>query len=895
MLHFGSRITRHHRARLQSGFAAVFSAQVAHDAVSGPLGFVQITDAEGAVSLPDGEVFGAAGSGGGLFTVTLSSGFVLVDFDRDGLGDGFLQGQTAPTTLPVRISDGVTTRTVTLSVSVNRANAAPVATGGLADLTFDLDDAIAAVDLSLDFSDPGDTLSFAATGLPAGLTVSGIGVLSGTPTELVAGNVVTITATDSIGQTAQSAFQITVSATQSNTTDPNVSAIGVDGWRATYASPGTFDPVADPRYVVVDRPGFDAGGSSVTVTDSLLLTSRVREPFPNQSSLTPSDVALNDLVYAGDTITGVTNGSTRAYPKPQAVWLTHDREWATSDTHTVRLAVAHAHARNGRPVAAVRFVASDETGNTTEQTVSSQSLITYAATGLSVPHFAADLDLTGLNQGELVTVDATVYPWIGEAFTLSVDADPYPSPNLTVLTFLNDRTGAFGTVYAYVDGGSGSGAAVNSDPGTAQGTPFATVSAAAAAIQSFNAGTFGRANTSGGIIRLTAATHTHATFSSVSVGPIPLIVEAADPSAVASTIYQDAGSSTSNGIPDKLLLRNLTLRRNATGSVIFLDNSATLGSEHMLVTQGCIWNANGLGSSWGAWIYRVGRFWNIDCAGDDCGQCNTFSSVFKTAISLGSANGSIQPATYHAVGCKDLAGTFELNASASNRPASSGDFAGWCHIGQGTNSERCVNFEDQFIGDRGAAVVGCVLEQFGGTTGPCLYISADGDLSAIENVTLQCNTVVGSRSNLAYQDSGGVRIDKTLVEKFCVHQQRNTKSDVFGANSNLVGNWTVTHQVSSCANSSLEGSAGGDVPGVGSWLGEIAASGDLHGTPAAPLDPDWIDDRSVSGTGGGDGTYIPGSSTELPVIPAGLAPFSHDHLGRPIANDGSAVIGALQP
>lgn len=336
------------------------------------------------------------------------------------------------------------------------------------------------------------------------------------------------------------------------------------------------------------------------------------------------------------------------------------------------------------------------------------------------------------------------------------------------------------------------------------------------------------------------------------------------------------------------------MRRNASGNAIFLDSSATSGSENFLITEACIWDDNGFGPSWGAWLYRVGRFWNIDCSGVDCGQSDTFSSVFKTAIAIGSAGGSIQAGTYHAVGCRDLSGKFEINAVASNRPASAGDFLGWCHIGQSVNSERCVNFEDQFIGDRGAAVVGCVLEQYGGTTGPCLYISADGDLSSVNNINLQCNTVVGSRSNLAYQDTGTTRVDKVLYQRFCVHESRNTKTDVFGTNSNLVGNWPVSFQVGSVANSALSGSAGGDVPGVGIWLGEIAGIGDLHGTTSAPLDPDWLDDQSVSGGGTGNGLYVPGASSALPLIPAGSAPYSHDQLGKLVAGDGSARIGALQ-
>ncbi|MGD1924405.1 MAG: putative Ig domain-containing protein [Paracoccaceae bacterium] len=896
MLHFGSRITQRPRGVAVSNFNAAFSAQVAHDVTEGPLGFVQISEAAGAIGLPDGEVFDAPGSGGGLFTVTESSGFILVAFDRDGLGDAFLQGDSRATSFSVRITDGVSTRTVPLTVTVRRANTAPVAAGALPDLTLERDVTIAATDLSSDFSDSGDTMSFAADGLPTGLSLSGAGILTGTPIAQVSGQIVTITATDSIGQTAQSAFQITVQATQTATTDPNVTEISVEGWRASYTAPIAFDPVSDPRHVIVGRPGFDDFGAPTTVSDALLLMTRIRDTYPNQSSLTANDVALNEFIYAGDTVQGVVNNSTRAYPKPQAMWLNHDREWATGSTHTVRLAVAHAHARAGRPVTLVRFTATDESGNSTTELVSDTSVISYAATGLSVPHFEANLDLTTLNQGELVTVDATIFPWIGDPFTISTDADPYPSSNLTVLTFLNDRTGGFGTVYAYVEAGAGAGAAVNADPVVAATTPFATVPAAAAAIQSHNAATFGRSNASGGVIRLTAGTHQHTSFSSVAVGDIPLIVEAADPAAAATTIYQDRGSSVSNGITDKLVLRNLTLRRNSTSNVVFLDSAATSGSgsENMLVTQGCIWDDNGLGPSWGAWLYRVGRFWNIDCAGDDCGQGSVFSSVFKTMVAIGSGNGSIQSATYHAAGCKDLAGTFEINVAAAHRPDSVGEFLGWCHIGQGTNAERCVNFEDQVIGERGAAIVGCVLEQYGGVTGPCLYISADGDFSAIDNVVLHCNTVVGARSNLSYQDSGSVRIDKVLAQKFCVHEQRNTKSDVFGTNGALIGNWSVIHQVGCCGNSALIGSAGGDTVGVGSWLGEIEAFGDRHGTPAVPLNPDWADDRSFSGTALGDGLYAPGPSTELPVIPIGRAPYSHDQLGRPIASDGTAVIGALQ-
>ena len=293
MLHSGLRLTTRKRASGVAGFTASFSAQIAHDAVAGPLGFVAVTGAQGALSLVDGDVSDVAGSAGGLFSVSQASGFILVEFDRSGLGSAFQQSQIQMTEISVQITDTATIRTVPLRVTVARANTVPVAAGGLADLSLDLDAAMTPIDVSLDFSDAGDSLSFAAAGLPAGLNLSGAGLLSGTPSEVVTGQIITITATDSVGQQAQSAFQIDVVAVQTATTDPNVNAIGVDGWRVDYASPGVFDPVGDPKHVVVERNGFDASGSPVSVSEAVVLTSRVRLPVPRPVNRPSASLGFN--------------------------------------------------------------------------------------------------------------------------------------------------------------------------------------------------------------------------------------------------------------------------------------------------------------------------------------------------------------------------------------------------------------------------------------------------------------------------------------------------------------------------------------------------------------------------------------------------------------------------
>ena len=679
--------------------------------------------------------------------------------------------------------------------------------------------------------------------------------------------------------------------------DPNVLAISADGWRATYNTPGTFDPATDPKMVVVERNGYDSDGEPATFQEALVVMGRVRQPHPNEADMTASDVSLSDCIYAGDQTPAQANNSTRPYPKPLALWLNHDLEHATGSTFRVRLAVAHAHARGGRPVAGVRFIATDGV-STVDVLSTTMESTTYTATGLSVPHFVADIDLSGLAAGALITVDAEIRPWVGEAFTISLDADPYPSVNLTVLKVLNDRDGTYGQAYAYVDAGAGNDGTgtVSADTATALASPFATVGAAALAISTFNLANYGRTGVSGGVIRLQPGVHSHQAMGANVVSDVPLIIEAADPAQKAATIYQDAGVSVSNGLPDKMKFRNLTMRRNAAGSVIFLDSAAFSGSENMLVVENCTWDRNGLGAPWNAWIYRVGRFWNINCDGDNVGQCKQFSTDFKACISIGSGEGSLQGFTYHAVACRDLDAFMYDNSIAGNVQIPRGDFIGWNHFGQSTNAERCLNIF-RAIDDRGFALVGNVIEQFGGITGPAYSISADSITQPVANVVVMCNTVVGSRTNLLYQDTGSATVIKTGVCRFNVDELWNSKDDTFlPPDGNRTGNWAFQFRVGFRSNAILEGSNKGADFGYGDlWLGEIGALGDVSGSPAVPLAANWVDDQSFTGAGAGNGDYTPGAGHELPLIPVGLAPWPSDQRGRPISNTGLGVAGALQP
>ncbi len=665
-----------------------------------------------------------------------------------------------------------------------------------------------------------------------------------------------------------------------------ITQVLADGWQAIHPDPAAFDAAPDPVQVVVNRQGFDAMGSAVTVADLLTLNTRVRLPYPDQNSLTGNNVALSDFVYADDTIDGTVNSSTRLYPKPIAMWLNHDLERATTNQHTLRLAVAHAHARKSRPVAAVKFIVSDGL-NQVEKVVSGMSAGGYDASGLKIPHFAGDMSLSSLTQGAILTVDAVIYPWVGSAFTISLDADSYPSPNLTTLRLLNDRTGSYGTAFAYVDivTGVDNTGVVSAAAPTAATMPFATIAAAVSAIRAFNASDFGRANDAGGgIVRLTEGTHTHSAFKTQgSAAQIPLIIEAADPGKRSTTVLTDGGSSKFNGIPAMLKLRNLTLLK-AGNSIVFLDSGAN-SVNSLLITEGCIWDANET-NYYGAWVYRVGRLVQINCAiggGGDPRQGNYFSTEAKmvTAIGCQRCAGTI---TYQAAGCSDLP-EFTLRDPLGARPPMAGVFLGWNVFSNGTTSNPIISISAP-IGPRGFALVGNVVENWGTTSNAAIRLNADSDVNPAQNVVIQHNTIAGERANLLYLD-GNLDVAKTAHVRFNIFHRYNIKSDVFANQPANTGNWPARFKVGWSHNVALDGASNANDYSALSWLGEIASVGEI-----ANIDPLWLDDKSNSGagTGGGDYTLLTGSS--VPVLPLDQGAYSCDLYGNSITA-GQSRIGAV--
>jgi len=701
---------------------------------------------------------------------------------------------------------------------------------------------------------------------------------------------------------------------------------------------GLNDNAAPGMVLEVSSKSWTSLGVETTTTRNIYALAVQRQAFANNASLVETTVgsdfttrwALSQMVFDTDTIVDVTflaglftddgaggaldanlgganpvtNSSTVTYELPQFVCLNPNLDWVETGTYAVKWAVAHAQARSGTPIAAVRIVATDGV-TTIGAYVTTQTAEQWPGSGLYSCHYEADLDFTSLNAG-LVTLHLEVYPWVGNKFDTAVDGYAIGTPFLAPAQVYNGNGGGYTKCFTYVStsGNDGTGV-VSTVAATAQATPYLTHAAAATGIRVFQNANDGHNDASGGIIRFETGTYAFATFSSVAVGDLPLIVEAANVANKATTIWQSTGN-VFNGCPAKLLVRDLTINR--TGNFYMLDTLSNLtSSQYHLVLDNI--EISGSAGSLGVAQWDYAQYFNVTGAG----------ALNITA----SASAATKQIHHLMVGCDGMANTASTRGLAYHAVAcrNPGDFTGYSVInglGQGNNvplpegalfqnniwSDNGVSATALAISDSnmaaagGFALVGNIIEKYNATGTPAaltLIISGGGNAN---NVTEANNTVVGGRSLIFYNDTGsGTRV--SCYSKQSVHYEYNLKSDVHSSNGAYIGNWAVRSGVGGQRHFiDIGDNNGATAPAAngGAWIGE--GLGDTKtAMPAGTVvtgNPDFVDDQSRYGGQAGGGNYAPGGLTDIPQIPAGETIASFDLHGTAIPTNGTARAGAVQ-
>ena len=375
---------------------------------------------------------------------------------------------------------------------------------------------------------------------------------------------------------------------------PLLASVDASGWSgqaaAALALPamtgdGTSEFGADgasPKTLTVLRQGFDASGTATAFAESVTITKRVRQPFPNNASATAATVALSDYVFAADAVAGCANNSTEVSPKPVAAWSRPDRHVVTaSDTASV-VAFHRCGATLGNlGIACVVFSWTDG-ASTVTSTVAAPTVSAHPGDLNPVIEFvAANVDISSLSDGPIVR-NARVYPKVGTAGSGSAGSVADSAGGTPGARAFAPQTVLKSNVaprYAYVSAGGSDAAGVSStSAATAAAAPFASVKGALDKLKTDLTGATGI-----GVVRVGAGSFNIAALAAGAYPSAGEIVIERDPAATRSTAVVTWGANASGqhnltGVA-WLRFRDLTLQRTGattlravSGGSIVLEN-----------------------------------------------------------------------------------------------------------------------------------------------------------------------------------------------------------------------------------------------------------------------------------------------------------------------------------
>lgn len=574
----------------------------------------------------------------------------------------------------------------------------------------------------------------------------------------------------------------------------------------------------------VTGTGYNSALSQVSVGRTLYTTKHLRLPYPleqtNDFQAQGSDVvirlALSEYVCAGDTVTAtaragyyavtngsgtnaaaftaqtVTNSSTQISPAPFGKWALVPMQQITNNTMRVKSSDWHWAARDGKPVAAVKYTAIDEHSNTNSVTVTS---MTWDA-GLRAAVYMADMDISTFTNGSKIQVSRTVYPWIGTNLFTTTNGAHITSPFYN-LTNLCDRTRQFGNSYAVVDPANGSANGVvvshtNWNP-NAVPVPFLTIDAALVAGKLSNSIWFGHLDTAGVIVMLTNGSHlyTGASGSLGTNGRTHTIITRHPSAGKMETIIGNQSGNAAAGY--WVTIRGLNITNNSAlnywnnGGFVWWDDcliNATVnvsgafqwGENPQFVTS-CVISNNPQG-------WRGSGARSAPCplfAGNDVGvpqQGDAYAVIgnnFQNQTTIGWADTHSSSPDPDANG-----GIFYNNRTFRANPTSQ-------TIGLGQTNR--IGFA--FVNNTHEAT---------NSSGIALAIYSDGNTNPATQILLWNNVILGQRLNYNYNDSqvtGVQRYFFSLQGNF--FDDYNIKSDTFNSSpapsGNRIGNWASLYGV----------------------------------------------------------------------------------------------------
>lgn len=687
------------------------------------------------------------------------------------------------------------------------------------------------------------------------------------------------------------------------------------------------DPAAASIVLTVTSPGFDANGDSTTIERTIYGTAPVVNLYPENATENETidgdsvtvRVSLSDFIYASDTATisigsgfytqggnpnnavsdmAVTNSSTMTYPKVVGNWSYPGWNMIRGNSFNVRMVGFHRSARNGQPLRAVKFIATDEHANADTVVVTAATIDDDMPDAVPVIEFIGTLDATNLTQGDLVTVNFIAYPWVGDSGSILNTGDgvnTMPTPLYAPQYWLNDKSGSYGITVAWVDsatGNDGTGAAIDStsfDAGSPP-NPFATIGAASAAIAAYNNTNHSRNNAAGGVIFINTGTYTFPGAEPSTADGNAWVTIKPFPGAERSGVII-ASSSGTKQISEKLKLENITITNSSVGGYDQLD--------YLWLDQ-CAINADGL-----ATFYRnTCNYYthNLLYNGDD----NILGPFSTAAASRVLVRGNITNETFStAIVAYTILGNdmtmssyMSFDYAGQTIPTFDNVIIAYNFITE-TGATRIVDHLKPagYTMTHGAAIVQNVFEQTVSTVSPLVQIAADGSdetNNPVNNILVWHNNIIGQRINMAYNDVAingagpSYRLNWSfvgnIIDDYNIVGDGDSHSGTVDGTG--YGNRSLRYGVGYAGNVFLERE---DTAGYMNFFTGIASYDTTNGVPG------YTTDASYYGTGEGGGDYaLIESSPAINLIPSGMAVLPYDIVGNARYNDGTGDAGAYE-
>lgn len=573
----------------------------------------------------------------------------------------------------------------------------------------------------------------------------------------------------------------------------------------------------------------------------------------------------------------VTNSSTIAHQKVVGNWSYPPNQRVTGN-FTLCAVAFHNSAKNGAPVAAVKFTVTDQHSHTVTTTVTAPSIEGSYGDAAPIVEFIGTINVSTLDALDTLTCNFIAYPWVGDSGALldTSAGTAQPTPLYGPVTMLNDKSSTFGVTCARVaTDGNDAGANTVYDVGSfneATAYKFLTIGKALAAIAAYNNTNHSRNNCGGGVVVCEDGTYAWTgTTNTYGSG---------------STTWARVGRTAASTSRDSVIISGTSIGNAYGPGFVMFDDIKVVGAT--------------LGFGYGGAAF-TDTFWARNCNVVMTNASTVWDSLFYVTGGVagdqggGSGFGPYTTTiltTFPIVRGVDLSGFDNrilaftvIGNKTTTTPSGPGILFNW-KVWDAQSAPQAVNSivafnkimnwggnvplgmaNTGYANTHGIAVVQNVFEFVtNDATYPAIDLSMDN--LAVPNVLFFNNTVVGSRVLWSYNSTGtasflhvGWSSMNNSLDVIAI------KSDTFGTdNGARIGNWAQLYGVISSGNLYAEcaGIAGAsdfqcNFPGL--KTDAIATTGEPpDGTARALAYPAYTDRKAWDGTstGAGNGDYTLG-------------------------------------